>query len=468
MVPPAVAGLRCQPRYSPSAADRICQTIDQRGGRVSLAELALDIPAGALNTAVDLCVSSEPMAPTAGVEPLSNVYRISPAGLELAIPMRVTVAFGGDARLASLFVRRVDNQALAPLASTAAAECQLSTELRTTTSLLVGSACVGDDCCRPATGDGDVLFVMDNSLSMTEEQHAVAQALPYIARALATGDVNEDGVQDYPAFRTLRIATTSTDQGADGFASIGCRDVPGESLRTEPGPDLDHCAGSYPPVQAFVEGEDPEAFAEAVACVAQMGTNGCGFERPMDAMVRALDASPDGVEWPTHDGVLGVVTFTDEDDCSATNPEVFNTNSDTLLERSPNLRCFRFGDQLRSVDEVASELFDRVEHPSRLLLANVVGIPGALEGLTSADLLAEPALTPTIDSRGLDRVTTTCDVAEVGLAFPPRRIVELGASVEDRGGQTTNLSICTPDLRPAAQQLVQSLLERASGTCGPS
>ena len=97
---------------------------------------------------------------------------------------------------------------------------------------VVGSACEGDDCCDQANGQLDVLLMVDSSGSMAEEQAALAAQIPRLARALATGDANGDGVQDFPALESVRFGVVSSDMGT------GSDFVPGATTVTVDGVDV--------------------------------------------------------------------------------------------------------------------------------------------------------------------------------------------------------------------------------------
>jgi hypothetical protein len=87
--------------------------------------------------------------------------------------------------------------------------------------------------------------------------------------------------------------------------------------------------------------------SEAFACSAQVGTGGCGFESPLEAARWALDparkANP-GFLRP--DSLLALIFVTDEDDCSAKNPKLFDPNQGGLndpLGPLTSFRCFELG-----------------------------------------------------------------------------------------------------------------------------
>lgn len=192
----------------------------------------------------------------------------------------------------------------------------------------------------------DILFVIDNSASMAQEQATLAANFANFL------DVLEDpglGV-DY------RIALTTTDAG-----SPGCSDTTPEAgalqLRScearldefvAEGVDMRDVACNDPctldaaalAILPTTTDHDDEAQprpwlerhqgrtnlppgtapADAFACFAPQGIRGCAFEEPLEAMHRALDRMAD-VDDPAYgfvrsDAVLLIVFVTDELDCS--------------------------------------------------------------------------------------------------------------------------------------------------------
>lgn len=69
----------------------------------------------------------------------------------------------------------------------------------------------------------DLLFVIDDSLSMAEEQAALADELPRLIRILTSGNADEDGDNldppDFDGVRVLQLGVVTTDVGTGGHAS---------------------------------------------------------------------------------------------------------------------------------------------------------------------------------------------------------------------------------------------------------
>ncbi len=223
-----------------------------------------------------------------------------------------------------------------------------------------------EDCPPPSLPRRvDVLVVLDDSGSMSEEQSLVAAALRTLPAALDDGS----GAPD------LHIGVVSTDMGVGDVVVPTCS-TGGEGGALLVPASCDFLGSPYlidaPPIGCTVtanafgactahdcstnhctEGAlvvDPdsgcprcrnfdEAINDAAACLASLGTGGCGFERPLDAMRAALDAHPANAGFLRDDSVLAVLFVGDEDDCSAVEPHSFYDLNNVALG-DPSFRCF--------------------------------------------------------------------------------------------------------------------------------
>ena len=180
----------------------------------------------------------------------------------------------------------------------------------------------------------DLLFVVDNSASMAEEQQNLKAQLPRMVRVLTLGDKEADsaapGLPDAERFfspvKSLQLGVVSTDLGAGGFnvtspaeagmttcstpedgvllndATIAANgfqyaDV-NKNLVTVQGDPT--CAGVTNPerYQTFVPPADAtqlamqsQQVAHDFGCFATLGVNGCGFEQQLEAMLKAVSPS---------------------------------------------------------------------------------------------------------------------------------------------------------------------------------
>lgn len=345
----------------------------------------------------------------------------------------------------------------------------------------------------------DILFLVDDSSSMSEEQQSLASALPRLISVLSTGDFDQDGLttgpDDFPPVSSVHAGVITTDMGTGGHSIPTCRRPEfGDDgvLRTEGRFDLSGCAEAYPAFLAYAPpgGLTAGEFARDAACVAQVGTGGCGFEQPLEAVLKALSPAAatawtrDGYAAPSFhlgsaghgDGAnagflregsaLAVVLLTDEEDCSAADPDLFDPTDPEYGETDLNLRCFVHGDEaLHPVQRFVDGLVQLRRHPGRLAFVPIVGIPletAATAGgtpnwerLASEDESARhPALIERIDEAEPYRLVPSCNLPGRGVAFPPIRISRVAQGLDALGAQVTVQSICQEDLTTATEELV--------------
>jgi hypothetical protein len=457
------------------------------GGRVTLGALVLDVPAGALDREteirVEVVADSVPSAFTA----FSPMYRFSPAGLRFARPVRVRIPFGGNASLATIFWSRADGDELVPRATTVDGD-HAETQITHFSRAFVGTACEGADCCDRANGELDVLLMVDDSGSMGEEQASLVRELPRIAEVLATGDLDGDGMQDFPAVASLHLGVVSSDMGTAGFRIPTCDGPSGDDgiLRTAGNTTLAGCGELYPSFATY-DADDPSAdgraFASDVGCVAVLGVSGCGFEQQLEASLKAITPSTSAIRFEggsvghadgANDGflrdgsVLAVLSITDENDCSAADAELFDPTSSTYTE-DLNLRCFLHPGALHPASRYADGLLATRRAPADLVFGLIAGIP---EDLASATpdydaILRDPRMVERIDPAMPTRLAPSCDEEGRGVAFPPTRLVEVARQIDAAGGAAVIQSICQGDFTPAVSAILTRVSARVAGRCGP-
>ena len=87
--------------------------------------------------------------------------------------------------------------------------------------------------------------------------------------------------------------------------------------------------------------------SETFSCIAQLGIKGCGFEQPLEAAHRALNnTNIENAMFLRPDAFLAIILITDEDDCSAKSPQLFDPNQDSIesqLGFLQSYRCYEFG-----------------------------------------------------------------------------------------------------------------------------
>lgn len=190
----------------------------------------------------------------------------------------------------------------------------------------------------------DLLFVIDTSPSMLDEQQALVASFPLMMDALATLD---------GGLPNLHIGVITTDMGVQNASgplgpSIGsgpgaCSGIGDDGLLHHDAPEL---AGS-----TFISDVDAGdgtrlrnytgALRDVFASIASVGADGCGFEQPLAAVRRALENPANG-GFLRPDANLAIVILSDEDDCSALNPGLWGPDTLTLGPLQ-SFRCTKLG-----------------------------------------------------------------------------------------------------------------------------
>ena len=147
--------------------------------------------------------------------------------------------------------------------------------------------------------------------------------------------------------------------------------------------------------------------------------------------------------------------LTKEEDCSALDPELFNPTS-SVYSGDLNLRCFSFPGAVQPVERYVDGLAAGRD-PRLIYFAPIVGVPVEVAGSDFAAILDHPDMQEQIDPSMPNRLRPSCNVPGLGFAFPPRRIVDVGRQLEDRGAHVTVQSTCQADLTPAMDALIALL-----------
>ncbi len=375
--------------------------------------------------------------------------------------------------------------------------------------LVVASACDGDpgstmapDCpidsgevfvhiTRP---DGvDLLFLIDNSNSMIEEQASLVNQFPRLVAALSTGEITDasTGVvtRTFPPVPSLQVGVVDSDMGTAGFSVPTCTDSDfGDDgiLRTRGFTAIAGCSGSYPSFLEFTRAQDAAAFAADMRCVASVGTAGCGFEQHLEATLKALTPSTSSITFAEGtrghgdvenggflrpDSLLAVVLVADEDDCSASDGDIFNQSSERYVG-DLNLRCFQYPEALYPISRYVSGLLDlRPGSPELLLFGAIVGVPTDLTrdsgAIDYAAILADRRMQRAPDPAMPSRLTPSCNVPGRGLAFPPVRITEVAQGLDAAGAGVVLQSICQQDFSGPVDAILEKLADILGAICLP-
>jgi hypothetical protein len=211
--------------------------------------------------------------------------------------------------------------------------------------------------------DVDILFVIDNSGSMGEEQANLGANFPAFINVLEAEDVeanyrigvttSDNGNPWCPAGTTtpeggnLVLSSCTTRLGDFLFGNdvdvqdLACNDICGldaAALEILPSTtDVDANAEPRPWLEN-IEGKknipDATPMADAFACFGPQGVNGCGFESQLESMYLALTRAQTNDEasygFLRASAILAIVFVTDEADCS------YNKNWSAIFDADGN------------------------------------------------------------------------------------------------------------------------------------
>jgi hypothetical protein len=253
--------------------------------------------------------------------------------------------------------------------------------------------------------DIDILFVIDNSGSMAEEQASLANNFQRFINVLET---IEGGLPN------VNIGVVSSDTGSNAAGAGGCT-ANGDngvlqSTRGDGAP-----AGCPTPTGAFIQDWDDGSggrirnydtaatLADTFSCIARLGTGGCGFEQHLESMRRALNGSvaANANFLSRENAYLAIIIIADEDDCSTADAGMFDMSSMTVsdpLGPLSSFRCFEYGidcdvgnDDRRAIgprqdcyprvdspfmyhpDEYATFVRGLKDDPSSIIVAGIIG-----------------------------------------------------------------------------------------------
>jgi hypothetical protein len=273
----------------------------------------------------------------------------------------------------------------------------------------------------------DLLFVVDNSGSMRQEQGSLKAQFPKLITTLTTG--RKSNGDSFPPVKDMHLGVVSTDMGLAGIANNfpGCntqRHINGgdDGVLLHPGNTGTGCAAMYPQWLSFTQGrDDPKKTSDDFGCIANLGTSGCGFEQQLEAGLKALwpknyvdenaniyppDKNPilflsttaegrfgHGDVPPTQGGnagflrndpikglsLIAIIIVSDEEDCSSKNTAHFISTNDPmnpLSKQGINLRCFYNKQNLFETDRYVKGFQGLRPGSSQLVIYGaIVGVP---------------------------------------------------------------------------------------------
>ena len=238
----------------------------------------------------------------------------------------------------------------------------------------------------------DILFVIDNSSSMTEEQNGIATELPAFIDELRKGAGTAHDFQ-------VGVITTSVYLNPDPSTGVLYREYPDQSGKLQAVPVALPDGGTAPGTERVISSSDPDLVNKFARLVRQ-GTSGSGQETPFEAARLAL--TPPLSELPLAQGGNGgflrdgarllIVVVSDEDDCSEQRrPPTVTVGNDPSTDY-----CGQQSSKLTSVDTYASifqGLVDSSGAPKQVMWAAIA--PVAISD-KRAEAWLDTSSTPTV------------------------------------------------------------------------
>jgi hypothetical protein len=312
----------------------------------------------------------------------------------------------------------------------------------------------------------DMLFVVDNSGSMHEEQEELGRRVEQMIRELVHPS-NADDPDGPSPVTDLHLAVISTDIGSGGYRLGTCdnpslNDMGGDRGLMQTGVGAACSAESFAPYATFDAESNATPIWEQFACVANLGTGGCGIEQPLEAALMALSPQSDpgmpnsGFLRP--DSLLAVIFVTDEDDCSAQNATIFDSDNGALGPAAEmNQRCVRHADLLQPVDRYIDGFRALRDDPdTQLVVATISGVPADWEG--SLDDLRGMVIEDSSEEGGL---RPSCRSTH-GAAVPPVRLAQFTQAFGENGLME---SICNDDWTASIQAIGRKIGEMLPSQC---
>jgi len=332
--------------------------------------------------------------------------------------------------------------------------------------------------------DLDILFMIDDSSSMTPLQGKLTRSFPAFM----------DVLKGFPGgLPNVHIAVVSSSMGAGRNPSIDHCPPGGDQGVFRSAPIGATCAkGALNAGQRFIAHVNGMTnyrgdISDVFGCIAALGDGGCGFEHQFASVLRALGA--DGAPPPAENAgflrpgaSLAVILITNEDDCSARpDSALFDSSSELVsdpLGPLQSYRCNEFGHlcgghppprtpagptdltgtcvsaedgRLLRVADVAAALEGLKASPGRVLVAAIAGPPNPY---------VVDTVPPTIpDARPWPAVVHSCTTIEpdgsVTYGDPSVRIAQWVAAFGARG---TFETICGDSFAPALQDIADEII----------
>ncbi len=323
----------------------------------------------------------------------------------------------------------------------------------------------------PATPrrDVDILFLIDDSLSMVEEQ---ASLKANFGRFITVLESIQGGLPN------IHISVVTPNLGTSAIDGTKAAPV-GTCVNNGEGGKMRRTMGGSAFLSDIDDGHGGRTknytgtLTDAFNLLAAVGANGCGIEQHLEAVKRALDNNPENAGFLRPNAFLAVIVVADEDDCSLAKSTLFegNTGDPTYGDRV-NFKCTHEGIEcdtpntdlsvkglrtdchpkydstiLTQTDRYVEFLKKLKPDPRDVIVAGILGDTGPFEVIKKGDVSV------------LKQSCTYNGPAGPQYAYPGIRTRDFLDQFPDRNSHAT---ICNEDLSGAVTQTAE-LLKRAFG-----
>ena len=322
----------------------------------------------------------------------------------------------------------------------------------------------------PNQPDLDLLFVIDNSASTADKQALFAANWPRFVQALDA----------FPAGRPnlhIGVVSTTVGIGSTNFGA-GCASPNDDGvLQTTP-----RISGCLPPLGHYISDlgnsdgtrtiNYSENLDQELPCIATLGTTGCGFEAPLEAMKRAVDGSrTENAGFLRDDADLGIIILTDEDDCSVRDPSLFALNDVgpgdfrcqpmfaydcdqpiSATTAGTYTSCTTRVDSYLQTPQWYVDFLTTIKDRSQIAIGLIAGDP-------TSTIQTGPISTPFSQALALEPSRTNTSTGPPSIGRPGDRLADFTSRFGDRG---TFHSVCANDYSPALADIGHTLFTMMS------
>jgi len=190
-----------------------------------------------------------------------------------------------------------------------------------------------------ANRDLDLLFVIDKSPTMEDEQAALTANFPRFMQILSQ---IEGGMPN------IHVGVISQDLGAGGLSVGGNCNGDGDNGELLATPRIPGCT---PPTGRYISDVvSPDGrvrnytgtLEDTFSCIATLGPFGCGFEQHLGSLKKALIDNPVNAGFLRENALLAIIFISDEDDCTAKDPAIYHPSTPGVGPLA-DFRCFEWG-----------------------------------------------------------------------------------------------------------------------------